>query len=107
MPVIFEFANPANALRLGMTAKAQVFSGTGREAVLIPASAVQDESGTQAVYVQTGGDRFERRVVQTGARDGDRVAILSGLEPGQRVVSKGAYLIRLSTSKAGPSGHAH
>ena len=29
------------------------------------------------------------------------------LEPGQRVVSKGAYLIRLSTSKAGPSGHAH
>jgi RND family efflux transporter MFP subunit len=107
VPVIFEFANPANALRLGMTAKAQVFSGTGREAVLIPASAVQDESGTQAVYVQTGGDRFERRVVQTGARDGDRVAILSGLEPGQRVVSKGAYLIRLSTSKAGPSGHAH
>lgn len=107
VPVIFEFANPANALRLGMTAKAHVFSGTGREAVLIPASAVQDESGTQVAYVQTGGDSFERRVVQTGARDGDRVAILSGLEPGQRVVSKGAYLIRLSTSKAGPSGHAH
>jgi membrane fusion protein, heavy metal efflux system len=107
VPVIFEFANPANTLRLGMTAKAQLFAGPGKASVLIPASAVQDESGTQAVYVQTGGDRFERKVVQTGARDGDLVAILSGLEPGQRVVSRGAYLIRLSTSKSGPSGHAH
>lgn len=110
VPVIFEFnnsANPANALRLGMTAKAQLFAGTGKEAALVPASAVQDESGTQVVYVQTGGDRFERKVVMTGARDGDRIAVLSGLEAGQRVVSKGAYLIRLSTSKAGPAGHAH
>lgn len=107
VPVIFEFANPANALRLGMTAKAQVFAGTAKPALLIPASAVQDESGTQVVYLQTGGESFERRIVQTGARDGDRVAVLSGLESGQRVVSKGAYLIRLSTSKTGPSGHAH
>ena len=110
VPVIFEFNNtgsPANTLRLGMSAKVQLFSDKGQQAVLIPASAVQDESGTQAVYVQTGGDTFERLVVQTGARAGDKVAIVGGLEPGQRVVSKGAYLIRLSTSKAGPAGHAH
>lgn len=107
VPVIFEFANPDGTLRLGMTAKAQVFSGDAAEAVLAPASAVQDESGTQAVYVQTGGESFERRIVQTGPRDGDRIAIAAGVEPGQRLVSKGAYLIRLSTSKAGPSGHAH
>lgn len=107
VPVIFEFANPENSLRLGMTAKARIFAGAGKESVLIPASAVQDESGTQVVYVQTGGESFERQIVQTGARDGDRVAILSGVEPGQRVVSQGAYLIRLSTSKSGPAGHAH
>ena len=107
VPVIFEFANPANTLRLGMTAKARIFAGVGKESVLIPASAVQDESGTQVVYVQTGGESFERKIVQTGVRDGERIAIVSGLEPGQRVVSKGAYLIRLSTSKTGPSGHAH
>lgn len=107
VPVIFEFANPSNFLRLGMTVKAQIFAAASLDAVLIPASAVQDESGTQVVYVQTGGDSFERKVVQTGARDGERVAVLSGIEPGQRIVSKGAYLIRLSTSKSGPSGHAH
>lgn len=107
VPVIFEFTNPEGKLRLGMTVKAQILSVDGTEAVRVPASAVQDESGTQIVYVQTGGESFERRIVQTGARDGERIAIVAGIEPGQRVVSKGAYLIRLSTSKAGPSGHAH
>jgi cobalt-zinc-cadmium efflux system membrane fusion protein len=107
VPVIFEFANPERALRLGLTARIQVFAGSGQEAVLIPASAVQDENGAQVVYVQIGGARFERRMVQTGARDGDRIAVVSGLEAGQRVVSKGAYLVRLSTSKAAAAGHAH
>lgn len=106
VPVIFEFANPERALRLGLTARIQVFAGNGQEAVLIPASAVQDENGAQVVYVQIGGERFERRMLQTGARDGDRIAVVAGLEPGQRVVSKGAYLVRLSTSKAA-AGHAH
>ena len=107
VPVIFEFANPANTLRLGMTAKAQIFAGAGKASVLIPASAVQDESGTQVVYVQAGGESFERRLVQTGTRDGEMIAVTAGVEPGQRVVSQGAYLIRLSTSKTGPSGHGH
>ncbi|MDO8959233.1 MAG: efflux RND transporter periplasmic adaptor subunit, partial [Rhodocyclaceae bacterium] len=110
VPAIFEFANPGGAestLRLGMTAKAQIFAGDGYPAVLVPTGAVQDESGTQVVYVQTGGESFERRIVQTGARDGAHIAIVAGLEAGQRVVSQGGYLVRLSTSKAGPSGHGH
>ena len=107
VPAIFEFNNPDNALRLGMTVKAQLFAGQAKEAVMVPASAVQDESGTQAVYVQIGGESFERRLVRTGIRDGEQIEIVAGLEAGQRIVSKGAYLIRLSTSKTGPSGHGH
>ena len=94
-------------MRLGLNAKVQIFSSNNKQALLIPTSAVQDESGSQTVYVQTGGESFERRLVQTGEREGDKIAVLAGLEPGQRVVSKGAYLIRLSTSKTGPAGHAH
>lgn len=107
VPVTFEFANPGRALPLGMTAKVKLFAGGSREGILVPASAVQDESGTQVVYVQIGGESFERRLVQVGTRDGEHVEIKAGLEAGQRVVSKGAYLIRLSSSKSGPSGHAH
>lgn len=107
VPVIFEFANPGGSLRLGMMAKAQIFSGGTQAAVLVPASAVQDESGTQVAYLQQGGESFERRIVQTGSRDGDSIAILAGIEPGQRVVSRGAYLVRLSRSMAAPVGHGH
>ena len=107
VPVIFEFANPGGSLRLGMMAKAQIFAGGDKEAVMVPASAVQDESGTLVVYVQSGGESFERRIVQTGARDGDRIAIVAGIEAGQRVVSKGGYLVRLSRSMAAPVGHGH
>ncbi|MBI5899533.1 MAG: efflux RND transporter periplasmic adaptor subunit [Rhodocyclales bacterium] len=107
VPAVFEFANPDGTLRLGMTAKARIYAGAATAAVLVPAGAVQDESGTQVVYVQTGGESFERRIVRTGARDGDRVAILDGVEPGQRVVSQGGYLIRLSTSMSAAVGHAH
>ncbi|MDO8263674.1 MAG: efflux RND transporter periplasmic adaptor subunit [Gallionella sp.] len=107
VPVIFEFANPGRTLPLGMTAKVQLIAGGSREGILVPAGAVQDESGTNVVYVQTGGESFERRLVQVGTRDGERVEIRAGLEAGQRVVAKGAYLIRLSSSKSGPSGHAH
>lgn len=111
VPVIFEFANPERSLRLGLSAKVQIFSGgeqaQNKESVLIPAGAVQDESGTQVVYVLIGGERFERRIVQTGSRDGERIAVVAGLEAGRRVVSKGAYLVRLSTSKAAATGHAH
>lgn len=45
VPVVFEFANPEGKLRLGMTVKAQIFSADSTEAVRVPASAVQDESG--------------------------------------------------------------
>lgn len=107
VPVIFEFDNPGRALRLGMTVKVQLLAKDVEEGVLVPASALQDESGTQVVYVQIEGESFVRRIVQSGARDGDLVVISAGLEPKERVVSKGAYLVRLSTSKAGPSGHGH
>ncbi|MDP1606709.1 MAG: hypothetical protein Q8L93_08735 [Rhodocyclaceae bacterium] len=78
-PLVGEGSGEMGVLRLGMTAKAQIFAGDGQESVLVP----------------------------TGARDGAHIAIVAGLEAGQRVVSQGGYLVRLSTSKAGPSGHGH
>lgn len=107
VPVIFEFANPGRALPLGLTVKVRLFAGGGHQGIVVPAGAVQDESGTSVVYVQTGGESFARSIVQAGTRDGERIEIKAGLEPGQRIVSEGAYLIRLSATKSGPSGHAH
>lgn len=107
LPVIFEFAQPDERLRIGMAVKAQVFAGAAREAVAIPASSVLDESGVATVFVLTSGESFERRPVRLGARDGDWVEVLDGLDPGQRVVSRGAYLVKLAATKTGEIGHGH
>ncbi|MBV2234740.1 MAG: efflux RND transporter periplasmic adaptor subunit [Sterolibacterium sp.] len=111
VPVIFEFDNPGN-LRLGMLASAQLLvaaknhDGT-ENSLLIPTSAVQDENGMAIAYVQLGGESFERRLLRLGARDDAQVAVLDGLTLGERVVSRGAHLIRLTTAMATAVGHTH
>lgn len=107
LPVVFEFSAPAAQLPIGMAVQAQVFVGGTRPAVAIPASSVLDEGGISVVFVMTGGESFERRQVRLGARDGDWVEVLDGLTPGSRVVSRGAYLVKLASTGTAQIGHGH
>lgn len=107
VPVVFEFAPGARPLPIGMAVQAQVFAGGAREAVAIPASSVLDEGGLSVVFVQLGGESFERRQVRLGAREGDWVEVLDGLTPGSRVVSRGAYLVKLAATGTAQIGHGH
>lgn len=109
LPVLFALDNADGALKPGMFARATVFTGESGEGVVIPASAVVDDGGRPTVFVMEGGEAFFKRVVRLGARDGDRVQVLSGVAAGDRVVSSGAYEVHLSTvSGAIPEhGHAH
>jgi RND family efflux transporter MFP subunit len=107
VPVTFEMQKPHPGLKIGMAVKARVFVGEAQIALAVPAEAVVDESGVPVVFVQTGGESFQRRPVRTGARDGDWIQILDGLEPGQRVVTRGAYLVKLAATRSGEVGHGH
>jgi cobalt-zinc-cadmium efflux system membrane fusion protein len=107
VPVVFEFSPGARPLPIGMAVQAQVFAGGAREAVAIPASSVLDEGGLSLVFVQLGGESFERRQVRLGAREGDWVEVLDGLTPGSRVVSRGAYLVKLASTGTAQIGHGH
>ncbi|MBO3706026.1 MAG: efflux RND transporter periplasmic adaptor subunit [Candidatus Accumulibacter sp.] len=107
LPVLFEMTAPDARLRIGMAVKAQVFAGPAREAVAVPVSAVLDENGIATVFVMIGGESFVRQSVRVGVCDGDWVEVVEGLEPGQRVVSRGAYLVKLAASNTGQIGHGH
>ncbi len=109
VPLIFEIPNPKNLMKLGMFVQASVLTGQVSSGVSIPVAALTEEDGQTTVYVQTGGESFERRTLKTGIRDGDRIQVISGVESGERVVVQGAYQIRLSaTSDAVPAhGHSH
>ncbi|HEY0066006.1 MAG TPA: efflux RND transporter periplasmic adaptor subunit [Flavisolibacter sp.] len=76
-------------------------------ALVVPASALIEEQGVFYVYVQTAGESFQKREVRLGANDGIRVQLLSGVSEGERVVTKGAYQIKLSTASGTMPAHGH
>ncbi|MBD3892282.1 efflux RND transporter periplasmic adaptor subunit [Hydrogenophaga sp.] len=108
LPVVFELSGASSsALPIGIAVQAQVFSGQAAPVLAIAADSVIDENGLSVVFVQTGGESFERRTLRLGAREGDWVEVLDGLQPGQRVVSRGAWLIKLAATGAAAIGHGH
>jgi membrane fusion protein, copper/silver efflux system len=79
----------------------------------VPAEAVLDTGDRQTVFVDLGNGYLEPRVVVTGERFGDRVAIVRGLTSGERVVSSGTFLIdsesqlKSAASGMGAPQHQH
>ena len=100
-------SNPARTLRPGMSARAQVFTGPRREALALPTTALVEEEGRFVAYVQVGGETFARRALELGARDGLWVEVRSGVQAGDRVVTEGAYALRLASTSTNVPAHGH
>jgi membrane fusion protein, copper/silver efflux system len=64
-----------------------------RRALVVPVAAVLDRGMREAVFVDRGGGYLEPKEVVTGQRTADQIEIVSGLRPGDRVVSSGHFLI--------------
>ena len=105
--VRYEVPNDEGLLRVGMFADVMIETDRRAGATVVPEPAVVDDSGETIVYIQTGGESFERRPVQLGIRDGTDIEILRGLARGERVVIDGAYAIRLSNLAGGVPEHHH
>ncbi len=95
------FANPDGRLRPGMFANVEVLSSERRSVVVIPATAVIFAPYGDSVFVidekQDGGGPHavaRQKFVRLGERRGDFVEVVSGLEPGETVVSSGAFKLR-------------
>jgi membrane fusion protein, heavy metal efflux system len=80
------------------------------QALTIPNSAIMEEQGSYFVYVQVHPELFEKRLVKPGSSDGIRTEILQGLGKFERIVSKGAILIKLAQASGvldPHAGHVH
>jgi RND family efflux transporter MFP subunit len=107
--VLYEATNPDRTIKVGATATVSVRTGERTRGVVVPSAAILDEDGRPICYVQTTGERFEKRDLTLGGNDGTQAVVLSGLRPGERVVTGAAYQVRLaSLSTSVPAeGHAH
>lgn len=106
--VVFRVPNEGGSFRIGMQANVRIDAGDTVSAMVIPKQAVLDHEGKKIVYVLLSGEEFERREVTVGDELGDTVAVLSGLRAGDRVVTQGAYQLKLQELRPADAGaHSH
>jgi Cu(I)/Ag(I) efflux system membrane fusion protein len=103
------FANPDGELRPEMFGEV-VLRGAPHQGLRIPPDAVIDSGIDKVVFVAVGEGKFAPRKVRLGEADGAHVEIITGLQQGERVVSRANFLIdsesRLRASLAELSGAA-
>jgi membrane fusion protein, copper/silver efflux system len=87
-----EADNPGFVLRPDMYVDV-TFEVSYDPALLVPADAVVLSGLSAHVFVERGAGVFEPRDVQIGRRHGDRIAIVTGLEPGERIALSGTFLL--------------
>jgi membrane fusion protein (multidrug efflux system) len=95
-------ANPAAKLRPGMFVQTKLALGAGDTVVTLPASAISSAPYGDSVFVISDvkgpkGDTYRgvlQRFVKVGPSRGDQIAILSGLSPGEEVVTSGVFKLR-------------
>lgn len=96
------FANPQGTLRPGMFVEAEVLLGAGQSAVSLPASAINYAPYGDSVYIveeMKGPDGkpyrgVRQQIVKLGGARGDQVAVVSGIKPGEQVVTSGVFKLR-------------
>ncbi|EQD80535.1 efflux transporter, RND family, MFP subunit, partial [mine drainage metagenome] len=90
--VRLRFENPTLKLVPGMFVNVSLEAPMG-ERVVIPASGVLQTGTRQIVFVDGGDGYLEPRDVRLGAEVGDEYIVLSGLKPGERIVTSANFLI--------------
>ena len=84
--------NPDGRLRPGMYATVRL-SAPERTSLTVPTSALVRTGERTLVFVDLGGGRLQPQEVETGRIAGDFAEVLSGVEPGQRVVTSAQFLL--------------
>ncbi len=100
-----EVPNSDGRLRLGMYVTVS-FTTPGGSAVVVPRSAVQSMGVRQVVFVPVEGEegKFIQRQVRLGSPIGDNYTVLSGLKPGESVVTEGSFFLRAEILRNSPGG---
>ena len=94
VPIVAQIQNDDAHYKPGMFVWVELPQGETRDALAVPTLAVMRHEGQAFVFTPTGNDSFRRVDIDTGIEANDFVEVTRGLEAGQQVVSKGAFLLK-------------
>jgi len=86
--------NQAHKLKPEMFARLQLDVGETRQFLTVPREAVLEAEGKQFVYVVESDHLYRKREVKIAAISPDQTRVIEGLKQGERIVTKGAVLIK-------------
>ena len=107
VPIRYEMPNPDAILRAGMLADVYLETKRATHCTAIPEEAIVLDNGRPTAYVLIDGENFQRRELELGIRDNGWVEVKRGVNAGERVVTKGAYAIKLASLSPAEFGHGH
>ncbi len=104
-----EVPNPTGRLRPGMFARSSIaHSGSqGKTVLRVPQDAVQHIEEQPVAFVEQQPGTYEKRAVTLGSNDDSYVEIVSGLQEGERVVTKGSFYLKSILQGEMLGGHGH
>ncbi len=105
--VRLEIGNADDALHPGMFVQAEIATGTSGQQLLVPEQAVQRQGRELIVFVEEEPGHFERREVVTSKPVMGLVPLLKGVQAGERIVVKGAFVLVSELAKSGFEAHHH
>ncbi len=103
----YEMQHPSDSIRSGMLAELEIATGEVDASVTIPLDALVMDQGTPTAYVMLEGELFQKRELELGIEDGGFVEVRRGIEPGERVVTRGAYIVKLVALSPASFGAGH
>ncbi|MFN2444726.1 MAG: efflux RND transporter periplasmic adaptor subunit [Vicinamibacterales bacterium] len=98
-----EVPNPRGELRLGMYADVAVTGITAASSPVIPRTAVQHVGDRTVVYLVEPKEpgRFTEREVRISDSSGEQIQVVSGLHPGDVIVTEGSFFVRAERERLG------
>jgi RND family efflux transporter MFP subunit len=106
-PVIYAMDNTVRRVAINQTVQVRLLTTPTEAGPAVAESSIVDDGGRPVVFIQATGEAFLRRPVQLGIREGGYVQVLDGVVPGERVVTRGAHLIRLAAMSNQVPAHGH
>lgn len=106
VPVTFEFDNKG-AILPGSFVEVYLLTKPLEQVISVPVESLIEEQGLYSVYVRLDADCYRKQTVTLGANNGKEVQILSGLQGGEAVVTKGAHQVKLASASNAIPAHSH
>lgn len=106
VPVTFEFDNKGDVIP-GAFVEVYLLSTPMEGVISLPHTALTEEQGSFFAYLQLDEEGYKKQPVTLGADNGESVQILSGIKAGDRVVTQGAYQVKLASATNAIPAHSH